>query len=82
MQDTWRETFHTITSGTADTTLAGAGRAVFAIVGTKTVRLTAARISGRGNPGSTTGRPGSPRPLLDMVEWQGQPADRSRDDCA
>ena len=55
-EDTWRETFHAITAGTADTPLAGAGRAVFATMGTKTVRLVAGRISGRGNSGSTRNR--------------------------
>ena len=49
-EDTWRETFHAITGGMAETALAGAGLAVFAIVGTKTVRLTAGRTFG---PGST-----------------------------
>ena len=37
-ENTWRETFRAITAGTADTALAGAGRAVSATMGTKTVR--------------------------------------------
>ena len=51
-EDTWRETFPAITAGMADATLAGAGLAVFATLGTKTVRLMAGRIF----------RPGSTRP--------------------
>ena len=53
-EDTWRETFH---AGTADTALAGAGPAVFTIVGTtKTVSLVAGRIFEPGNSGSTRNR--------------------------
>ena len=47
--DTQQETFPAITTGMADATLAGAGLATFAIVGTKTVRLVAGRIFGPGN---------------------------------
>ena len=48
-EDNWRETFHAITAGMADTPLAGAGPAVLAIVGTKMVRPTAGRTFGPGN---------------------------------
>ena len=47
-EDTWRETFHAITGGMAETTLAGAGSAVFPIVGTKIVRAMAMRFPSTG----------------------------------
>ena len=56
-EDTWRETVHAITVRITEATLAGAGLAVFATLGTKTVRLMAGRIF----------RPGSTRPRRDWT---------------
>ena len=56
-EDTWQETVHAITADIAEATLAGAGLAVFATLGTRTVRLMAGRIY----------RPGSTRPRRDWT---------------
>ena len=56
-EGTWRETVHAITVRIAEATLAGAGLAVFATLGTRTVRLMAGRIF----------RPGSTRPRRDWT---------------
>ena len=61
-EDTWRETVDAITGGMAETTLAGAGLAIFAIVGTKTVRVMAGHLTGRRRRAISQGNRGHPRP--------------------